>query len=226
MTRRIVNEPMPRALGRPRDGDSTETRDRLLRVARRAFARNGYDPTTNKEIADAAGLTTGAIYHYYGSKAELYVAVYEEVQGVVYSSFNAALDDNIGLLDRFAGVLAAAVELNRNDPTISGFVLGVTSEAKRHPELAALLQPLQSVNSVFLSRLVGDARERGELHPEVSVQAVEDLLNAVLSGLVRFSNQVSDSSRHAAAVGALQLFLSGTLVRQPTSTVEVGTSDV
>lgn len=210
---------MPRAaqpvkrLGRPKDVASAETHERLLQVARRAFARDGFDATTNRHIADAASITTGAIYHYYASKADLYVAVYAEVQGIVYGAFETAIEPHDNLVGRFSAALDAAVELNREDPSIAGFVVGVSSEAQRHPELRDLLELRRSASIGFLHRLANDAKARGELQDDVSAEALGDLLNAVLSGLARFSNQTGDSVRHAEAVAVLKRFLAGSLMR-------------
>ncbi len=210
MSRRA--QPVKR-LGRPKDVASAETHERLLQVARRAFARDGFDATTNRHIADAVGITTGAIYHYYASKADLYVAVYAEVQGIVYGAFETAIAPHETLVGRFGAALDAAVELNREDPSIAGFVVGVASEAQRHPELRDLLEMRRSVSVGFLQRLANDAKARGELQDDVPADALEDLLNAVLSGLARFSNQTGDSVRHANAVAVLKRFLAGTLMK-------------
>jgi AcrR family transcriptional regulator len=210
MSRRA--QPVKR-LGRPKDVASAETHERLLQVARRAFARDGFEATTNRHIADAVGITTGAIYHYYASKADLYVAVYAEVQGIVYTAFEAAVAPHESLVGRFGAALDAAVELNREDPSIAGFVVGVASEAQRHPELRDMLELRRSVSVGFLQRLARDAKARGELQDDISAEALEDLLNAVLSGLARFSNQTGDSVRHANAVAVLKRFLAGTLMR-------------
>ncbi|WP_067538334.1 TetR/AcrR family transcriptional regulator [Nocardia crassostreae] len=52
----------------------TDTRDVLLSTARRRFAEGGYEKTTVREIASAAGVDPGLIRHYFGSKAELFRA--------------------------------------------------------------------------------------------------------------------------------------------------------
>ncbi|CAB4539303.1 MAG: TetR/AcrR family transcriptional regulator [Actinomycetes bacterium] len=210
---RSAAAPPAKRLGRPKDVASAETRERLLQVARRAFARDGFDATTNRHIADAAGITTGAIYHYYPSKADLYVAVYAEVQEIVYGAFEKAIAPFDSLVPRFGAVLDTAVELNREDPSIAGFVVGVASESQRHPELRELLRASNAVSSGFLRRLATDAKARGELQDGITVEALEDLLNAVLSGLARFSNQTGDSVRHADAVAVLKRFLAGTLMQ-------------
>lgn len=211
MTRSTV----PRPRGRPKDGVSAETRAKLLVEARKAFARDGYDATTNQTIAERVGITTGAIYHYYASKGELYAAVCEEVQRIVFGAFDEAIAGHTHLLDRYASVLDAAVRLNHDDPSIAGFVSGIPAEAQRHPDLARLLAPQWSTHRGFFTRLVDDAVANGELADDVDPRALRDLLDAVLSGLARFSNMTGDVHRHACAVDVLKRFLSGELLRRP-----------
>jgi AcrR family transcriptional regulator len=193
--------------------DSAETRARLVDVARRLFATKGYDATTNRDLAEAAGLTSGAIYHYFGSKTDLYVAVYAEVQDLVYSRFDEAIAAHGTLLGQFSAVLDVAVALNREDPSLAGFVVGVAGEAQRHPDLAVPLRQLSRRGAMFLHAMVSAAADREEIEGG-DVAAVEDLLNSVLSGLARFSTLIGDSSRHAAAVEALKRFFAGSLLRR------------
>src|ERR1700738_2250527 len=60
--------PLGRRPGRP------NTREVLLAAARRMFAEAGYDKTSVRDIATAAGVDPALIRHYYGSKAELFRA--------------------------------------------------------------------------------------------------------------------------------------------------------
>ena len=59
-------------IGRPRG--KTGTRDVILAVARRRFADAGYDRTSARDVAAAAGVNPAMIRHYFGSKAELFRA--------------------------------------------------------------------------------------------------------------------------------------------------------
>ena len=54
-------------------------KERLLHVATRLFARHGFEGTSVQDIVDAAGVTKGAMYHYYGSKDDLLYEVYHQV---------------------------------------------------------------------------------------------------------------------------------------------------
>jgi AcrR family transcriptional regulator len=55
--------------------DGIATRQRLLLVATRLFARDGYSGTTTRAIVQAAAANVGAISYYFGNKQGLYQAV-------------------------------------------------------------------------------------------------------------------------------------------------------
>ena len=56
------------------------TRQALLDAARTLFGERGYTSTSLDEIAGAAKVTKGALYHHFGGKEELFAAVYEQVK--------------------------------------------------------------------------------------------------------------------------------------------------
>ena len=55
------------------------TRDALLTAAMDAFGRAGYDATSNRTIADAAGVNQALIGYHFGGKRGLYLAVFEHI---------------------------------------------------------------------------------------------------------------------------------------------------
>src|ERR1700757_5319324 len=63
-------------------------KERLLRVATRLFARHGFEGTSVQDIVDAAGVTKGAMYHYYGSKDDLLYEVYHQLLTMQTSHLN------------------------------------------------------------------------------------------------------------------------------------------
>ena len=200
-------ETVVRKLGRPRAVDSVDTRARLLAAARKCFGENGYEKTTNAQIAEVAGITTGAIYHYFPSKVELYAAVFEGVQDFIYSEFEYAINEHDTLVERFNSILDISVRINRDDPSIAGFVVDVASEVQRNPELRQVTSLLRHRTGAFLEKLCDDAEQNNEIRPGVSRESLRDLLNALLAGLLRFSTLINDSARHGAAVEVLKLML-------------------
>jgi len=66
----------PRQATRParrRDGQKTE--DAILNAAETLFAKRGFDAVSTKQLAAAAGVAIGAVYHHFPSKEDLYAAV-------------------------------------------------------------------------------------------------------------------------------------------------------
>jgi AcrR family transcriptional regulator len=57
---------------RRRDGPRTE--DTILTAAETLFARYGFDAVSTKQLAGAAGVAIGAVYHHFPSKEALYAA--------------------------------------------------------------------------------------------------------------------------------------------------------
>ncbi|WP_398309012.1 CerR family C-terminal domain-containing protein [Zoogloea sp.] len=62
----------------PIRSDGTLARRRLLEAALQLFADKGYQKTSTREIADAAGVNLGSISYYFGDKPGLYRAVFCE----------------------------------------------------------------------------------------------------------------------------------------------------
>jgi AcrR family transcriptional regulator len=59
---------------------SEETRAALIAAARKLFAERGYHNVGIREFAAEAGLTRGALYHHFGDKESLFLAVYDAIQ--------------------------------------------------------------------------------------------------------------------------------------------------
>jgi AcrR family transcriptional regulator len=51
----------------------------MVASAAAVFAHQGYDQTTMQDLAGSMGLATGALYHYFGSKEQLLMAICDEL---------------------------------------------------------------------------------------------------------------------------------------------------
>jgi len=60
-----------------REQQAVDRRNQLIDVALHLFSSKGYEGSTIKELAEAGGVAQGLFYHYFPSKEELLLAVFE-----------------------------------------------------------------------------------------------------------------------------------------------------
>ena len=199
-----------RRLGRPPDTSSEETRRRILESARRCFAAHGYEATSNRQLADSAGLTTGAIYHYFGSKRDLFAEAYAQVQETVYGRFEDAMAAAPArFVDRVNAVLDEAHVLNKEDPSLAQFLVAVRTDVSRDPDLGADDRFAPSNRIAFFGDLIELGVANGEIQPE-NARTMFDVISAVMMGLVSASSDNPET--HARAVAGFKALVSGTLI--------------
>ena len=75
---------------------SAQTRGELLAAAQRRFFEAGYHATTLDEVADDAGYTKGAVYSTFGSKAELFLALFGDIVDRRLAATRAIIEEHPG----------------------------------------------------------------------------------------------------------------------------------
>jgi AcrR family transcriptional regulator len=90
---------------------STSPKGRLALAAAKEFGARPFDEVTVAELAAAAEVTTGALYHHFDSKLGLYAFVRDDVER--------------RLLDRMEGALAAGPASDRSAAVTSALLVGL-----------------------------------------------------------------------------------------------------
>lgn len=131
----VRSTPMSRRRGRPARSSTDDTVAAVLVAARALFAAHGYSATSTRAIAEAAGLTHTAIYNHFGSKAQLFTAVFVGVQDQLIAELARArqVASDEPLLPRV--LLDALESLRAADPTSVEFLASMYVEVRRHPDL-------------------------------------------------------------------------------------------
>jgi AcrR family transcriptional regulator len=165
-------------MGRTAGATAAGTRERLLRAAADVFGARGYDGTRVSDIAEAAGLSNGAMYAYFASKAELLV-------GAVRAHGRRLVSDLVAAdpTRSVAGVLLESGRSLRRRPEPEGYlVIEALVAARRDEAVADSVGPYIRERADRLAGLVREAQARGELDPAVSPQAVAHFCVALAMG--------------------------------------------
>ncbi|MFD5715517.1 TetR family transcriptional regulator [Streptomyces pharetrae] len=155
-----------RRRGRPRraeSGAAGDTRDRILAAAREQFSEHGYEKTSVRGIAKAAGVDSALVHHYFGTKEQVFQAAVETVFAPALRAPDVIFEgpaDEVG--ERFARFLFGVWE----NPVTRTPLLAVLRSAVNNEVAAAVFRRL--VTSQLLRRVAGrldlpDAELRAEL---------------------------------------------------------------
>lgn len=88
MARKTTGRPGPNAWKWSR---TAETRRGILRTARAVFTQRGFAEASVVDVVARAGVSVGSLYHHFGGKAELFLALWEDHQGAHEKAASAAV---------------------------------------------------------------------------------------------------------------------------------------
>ena len=173
----MSTSPLP---DRPLRRDAERNRQRILEVAREAFAEDGLAVTLD-EIARRAGVGVGTVYRRFPDKEQLIDALFEERMGEMVANAEAALrcdDAWEGLVSFFEMATAA----HADDRGLKEVALSGVHGLERVSRARELMFPL-------VTRLVARAQEQGSLRPDVQATDMP-LLQLMLGSLSECTRDV------------------------------------
>jgi AcrR family transcriptional regulator len=155
-------------MGRHAGGTADETREKLVDAAASVFADRGYERATVAEIARAAGLSSGAIYAHYRSKAELLV---DTVRARGAAEIGNLLADEVPS-DLGAMIVALGRRLESHAAASRLLLVEAMVAARRDDELAAVVGELLVERQRSMAAVLRGGQEAGLVDPGVSADVV------------------------------------------------------
>ena len=85
-------------------------RDELLGLAAAMFAQRGLRATTVRDIADAAGILSGSLYHHFSSKEEMVDEVLRGFLDWLFDRYQQIIDTEADPMNRLKGLFMASFD--------------------------------------------------------------------------------------------------------------------
>lgn len=156
-------------------GLKQEKRDVIINAALTEFAEKGFDLASTNGIVRSAGISKGALFHYFASKKDLFFFLCDYVFEIVSREFYEQIGHCGGdLLTRYrrAAMLKGAVY--QRYPAMFEFIKRLTAE--KSPEIAeALTKKLQKMMSYGYACLLGNL-DVALFRPDVPADKIQDLI--------------------------------------------------
>ena len=198
-------------LGRPVGANSEETRKRILDATMRCVAEVGYSRATIREIARAAHMTSGSLYHYFPNKAELVKATFDEVATIAVPRLAQAAERNVSTLEKLIGVLDESVRVMHDYPLAVAFDRAIRAESPQDLHLAENSDlRFMALRSLIRTILEHGARAK-ELSPGVDVDSAADAIFLIFRGLNEYAASAPPAAEYHATVAGLKRLLRGQL---------------
>jgi AcrR family transcriptional regulator len=150
------------------------TRERVLSAARRLFTERGYEGATIRDIAQAAGMSTGAVFASFSDKSELFDEILTADYEVIYAQMKQASANAATVEEGVIGMFAVAYGFHVEQLPLLQASIAVswtrseTAERRNRGHLKHIFALLNGV----LTRGV----ERGELKGDADVKLLAEII--------------------------------------------------
>lgn len=167
--------------------EAAATRQALLDAALIVFSQKGYAAARLEDVAEHAGVSRGAIYWHFHSKAELYNTLVEETSAQTEGVIQRAVAEGTTILDKHRRVMIGLLRLLEEDATYRAVQELVLFKTEITPELeeglkikAAALRATEARIARSLQEGVAAGEIRADLDPVIMARAALTYLNGII----------------------------------------------
>jgi TetR/AcrR family acrAB operon transcriptional repressor len=150
--------------------EAAKTRQDLLDAALQVFSRQGYQAARLQDIAQAAGVTRGAIYHHFGSKAELFNSLMDEASAQESGAVEAAIAEGGSLVEIMTRIMTYSLALLQESNRLRQVFEISMFKAGTDPELQLVRLKRAEQTEVLVNNtadIMAQGIASGELRPDL-----------------------------------------------------------
>lgn len=150
---------------------SEATRARILDVALDLFRSQGFEETTMRGIAAAAGVSLGSAYYYFESKEDLVMAFYERAIEAMTPTMDAVVAGSGSFEEKIAALMAVKFEYFQPSRTFLGALLRHAADPRnRLSPFSKATRHIRERDEVYFGRTIAESRDMrppAELEPHL-----------------------------------------------------------
>lgn len=176
----------PRDAGTRADTEP-EKRRAILHAAVRVFAEKGYEGCRIADVARAAHVAYGLVYHYFRNKDELLESVFAEQWAILINAIRAVHEGPGTAADKVAGIYAFVFDVYKTAPAaVRVLILEVTrtTHALRAGSTRETFEQAVQLVADVVRQGQGSGELRRDLDPVIAATGILGALELAVSGMV------------------------------------------
>jgi len=162
------------------------TKRNILAAGLEVFSRKGYKATRMEDIASQANVTTGAIYHHFGGKSELYIALVEDSEVQLNQLAQQIVEEGGAPATILRRLLVRMFEYIEEDEKYRAVLELFLNKTEISAELDIFNEKILAGRRLlvqFFSSLIQDGIVEGEFHSDISPQNTALALVGFVNGM-------------------------------------------
>jgi TetR/AcrR family transcriptional regulator, fatty acid metabolism regulator protein len=171
----------------PPDETEPEKRRAILHAAVRVFAEKGYQGCRIADVAKAAGVAYGLVYHYFKSKDALLESVFAEQWTIFVNALRATAEGPGTGPEQLAAVCRFAIDVFRTAPAAVRVLLLEVARTPNAFRAGSTRQTFEAAIAI-VAGIVERGQARGEIRPNVdptiAAAGLLGTLELTLTGMV------------------------------------------
>jgi AcrR family transcriptional regulator len=150
---------------------SEQTQQKIIEAATQLFVRKGFYGTSISDLAQATGLTKGALYHHFENKDALFFAVIETVRDTWENEVARDVLEAKDAPTRLTVLLDNHARLLKKNETICLVLNGLMMEMEGiNPEFMLALKEIYGELVRFIEHIIKKGQKAGQIKPNLDSQ--------------------------------------------------------
>lgn len=194
----------------------SERRAHLISLAGELFAEKGFRATTVREIADAAGILSGSLYHHFDSKESIGDEILAGFLNDVLTGYREAVrdtDDPRVAIERI--VRSSTATLSRHRAALT-MLQNDWSYFSAQPRFAYLRRAMREIEQIWVQELER-GKQTGQFRADLDAKLIYRLLRDILWIPTSWQSRAAGWRTEQIVDGFLRLLFDGITARAPSS---------
>jgi AcrR family transcriptional regulator len=162
-----------------------EKRQRILKVARSEFAKNGFENTSIQQIARKSDISVGSVYKYFDNKEQMFTYIAQEGLSELEDLLMKLAPSKEDILIKAEKIIRTLLKFSKEHPELVQLYCALTT-GDNSEFLNELSQRIEAVTASIYTQTISMAQETGEVRKDINPAMFAFLLDNVFM-MLQFS---------------------------------------